>query len=142
MPTSDTDALWRPGPGDRSLPGDEVHVWRAALDLPAPAVAGFRSQLAADELERAGRYHFEHDRRHFIAGRGILRTILGTYLDTPPEQFRFRYNPYGKPGLSDHPDQDPIRFNVAHSQGLALYAVTIGRRIGVDVEQIRQDLAV
>src|SRR3954471_1862464 len=130
----EADALWPSPPADLALPGDEVHVWRAVLDLPPAAVMDLRRLLAADEQERADRFHFEQDRRHFIAARGMLRLLLGRYLRTAPEQLQFTYNPYGKPDLAAGPDAHPLRFNVSHSHGLALYAVTQGRRIGVDVE--------
>jgi 4'-phosphopantetheinyl transferase len=47
----------------------------------------------------------------------------------------FRYNPYGKPFLNGN---DFLRFNVSHSGGEALYGVTLGRAIGIDIERIRR----
>jgi 4'-phosphopantetheinyl transferase len=110
------------------------------LNLPASQIHRLRHTLAADELERAERFHFEKDRQHFIAGRGLLRLILGHYLDTTPSQLRFHYSDYGKPALVLSPRQAPLNFNVSHSYGLALYAVTLGREVGLDVEKIRSDL--
>jgi 4'-phosphopantetheinyl transferase len=34
-----------------------------------------------------------------------------------------------------------LRFNLAHCQGLALYAIAWGREVGVDLEYIRENLA-
>ena len=42
----------------------------------------------------------------------------------------------------ENPIGDAIRFNVSHSHGIALYAVTRGREVGIDLERIRSDLAV
>jgi 4'-phosphopantetheinyl transferase len=62
--------------------------------------------------------------------------LLGRYLGRSPESLRFVVNAHGKPGL----DLDiPIRFNLTHSGPWALYAVTLGREIGVDIERIRPD---
>ncbi len=36
----------------------------------------------------------------------------------------------------------PIRFNISHSRGVALYAVTCGREVGIDLEYMRSDLEV
>ncbi len=44
--------------------------------------------------------------------------------------------------LPGESDGDAIRFNVSHSHGVALYAVTRGRKVGIDLERIRFDLAV
>jgi 4'-phosphopantetheinyl transferase len=124
------------------LARDEVHVWRAALDVAPTEAAGLRKTLAADERARAGRFHFERDRAHFIVARGVLRAILGCYLTRAPECLSFCYNAHGKPALAGGPDAQAIRFNLSHSDGVALYAVARGREVGIDVERIRCNLAV
>ena len=116
-----------------ALGADEVHVWCARLDQPSEVIAQLRALLAPDELARAGRYHFEKDARHFVAGRGILRTLLGRYLARPPEHLCFEANAYGKPALAGG---GPLSFNLSHSRGLALYAFTRGRAVGIDIEHV------
>ncbi len=120
------------------LPGDEVHLWCAVLDQPDVTVQKLAETLAPDERLRAERFHFERDRRRFIVGRGVLRTILGRYLRLEPNRLQFCYGPCGKPalaGMSTRPE-GRLCFNLAHSQSLALYAVTYEREIGVDIEYI------
>ncbi len=134
------DRLWFPPPADLALSSDDVHVWRASLDLPASCVQSLQRTLAADELNRAERFYFQKDRKHFIAARGLLRAILSQYLDMEPGQLRFCYSPYGKPSLATTPGQDMLSFNVSHSHGLAIYALTRGREIGADLERVRADL--
>jgi 4'-phosphopantetheinyl transferase len=116
---------------------DEVHLWCAPLDQPAHVLTRFRRLLSADERARAGRYHFEKDTRHFIVGRGILRTLLSRYLRRSPEQLDFESNAYGKPALARG---GPLNFNLSHSHGLALYAFTLAREIGIDIEHMRADV--
>jgi len=123
------------------LGDNEVHVWRASLELPSPQVERLQRNLSKEELERANRFHFQRHRSHFIVARGLLRTILSRYLKTEPGRLRFQYGPKGKPELSGKTGQRPLHFNVSHSHGLALYAVTHDRKIGVDVEHIRPDVA-
>lgn len=83
------------------------------------------------------RFRFERDRRRFIVGRGVLRTILGRYLGVEPDKVQFRYSPRGKPYLAERFDSYGLRFNLAHSHELALYAFTRDREIGVDLEYVR-----
>jgi len=123
------------------LGDDEVHVWRAALNIKESRVQSLRRTLTADERARAERFHFQQDREHFIVARGLLRAILGRYLDVDPSQLRFSYSPYGKPSLARESGGGDLCFNLSHAGGLALYAVTRGRDIGIDVERIRADLA-
>jgi 4'-phosphopantetheinyl transferase len=132
---------WRAPPETSTIDPNEVHVWRAALDQTPSQIQDFHHRLAADEQARAARLCFERDREHFIAARGVLRNILGRYLNRAPESLSFCYGSHGKPALAGDLDEGAIRFNVSHSQGLALYAVTRGRELGIDLEHIRSELA-
>ncbi len=128
-------------PAKLSLEEDEIHVWRAHLGLDRERLERLAKTLSSDEQTRAARFHFARDRDHYIAGRGLLRSILGNYLATEPGQLRFSYNPYGKPELQSPANSGALQFNLAHSRGLALYAFTRRRQIGIDVEMIRPDFA-
>jgi len=78
-----------------TLGAEDVHVWRASLDVTATIVAALRQFLSANELVRAGRFHFESDRKHFIVARGYLRAILSRYLKIPAEEIKFVYGEQG-----------------------------------------------
>lgn len=137
VPTS-----WYPPPLSEtfSLKDKEVHVWRAVLDVEASRIQSLQQSLSTDEWERARRFHFQKDRDHFIAARGLLRVILGLYLSKEPDQLQFCYGPYGKPSLTQEFGGDTLRFNLSHSYGLALFAITRGRELGVDLEQLRSQV--
>jgi 4'-phosphopantetheinyl transferase len=120
-----------------ALSTSDIHIWCASLDQPSVRMYRLERTLAADEHERAARLHFERDRRRFVAARGLLRTLLGAYMGIPPHDIRFEYGPHGKPMLQQAPGAAAIQFNVSHSHGLALYAITRDREIGVDVEYVR-----
>lgn len=129
--------MWSFPPADLALSNNDVHVWRVSLDQPASRLQQLAQTLSADERTRAERFYFEKDRNHFIVGRGLLRTILGRYLDIEPGRLQFCYGARGKPALAETPGGSMLNFNLSHSQGLALYAVTCNREIGVDLECIR-----
>jgi 4'-phosphopantetheinyl transferase len=131
---------WQQAPSDISLPDDEVHVWRARLDRTDSSVKKYLGALSQDEQERAARFRFDKDRTHFIVARGLLRQTLAQYLKTTADRIAFRYNRFGKPCLTGICEQSLMQFNVSHSQGLALFAFSSGRDIGVDVEYIRPDV--
>jgi 4'-phosphopantetheinyl transferase len=115
--------LWHSPPTKLVLLQDVVHVWRADLNLPESRIQQLAQTLAPDEQHRAFRFYFERDRKHFIAGRGILRTILGCYLNLEPAQLQFSYSSRGKPELANTSTEGTISFNLSHSNGLALYAM-------------------
>ena len=133
---------WRCPPEVLVLGGDEIHVWRATLDQTPSQIQSFLHSFSPDELARVERFHFERDRGHFIVARGVLRAVLGGYLNRVPGCLSFCYGSHGKPALAPESDGDSIRFSVSHSHGVALFAVTRGREVGIDLEYIRSDLAV
>lgn len=128
------DAL---GGAESTIPADEVHVWRASLDQPVPVTRHLHTLLAADEVARAARFRFERDRNRYIVGRGLLRTLLGRYLQRPPSVLRFEYGAFEKPRLAG----DGPQFNLSHSGSLALFAFTDDVEIGIDVERDHVDFA-
>jgi 4'-phosphopantetheinyl transferase len=132
-----THQFWSPPPEGGPTWEAQVHVWLAELEQPTYAVQQLASVLSEDELLRARRFYFERDRQHFLVARGVLRTILGWYLALPPARLHFTYGSRGKPSLSAASGGEQLRFNVSHSHELALYAVTQGRDIGVDIEFMR-----
>ena len=133
--------IWPQAPASVSPKTGEVHVWRVDLEQPEDLVQKFRSTLEEDERSRADRFHFEKDRRAFTVSRGFLRHVLGSYLKTTPDAVRFSYGPYGKPALDGEHKNSSLRFNMSHSHGVGLVAVSDGREVGVDVEHVRADFA-
>lgn len=123
------------------LDSDEVHVWRVDLALGASDVETLRQVLSDDERARAARYHFLKDRERFTVARGILRALLGRYLNQEPRRLEFSYGPHGRPALAGENRTHDLCFNISHSDGLALYAFTRERQIGIDVERIRPEVA-
>jgi 4'-phosphopantetheinyl transferase len=133
-------SVWQSPPLTLVSSADEVHVWRASLNRPHDGLQRLQSTLSPDECERAGRFHFERHRQDFIAARGMLREILGLYLNAEPASLRFRYTSHGKPYLTDECGGQWLRFNVSHSGELALYAISRDRELGVDIERVRTDI--
>ena len=120
------------------LRNDQVHVWQALLDETPSQVDCFLRNLAADERARADRFYFERDRQYYIVARGTLRTILSYYLNRPPQSLSFRYGAHGKPALAAEPGEEAIRFNASHSHGVALFAISSGREVGIDLVYARR----
>ena len=129
--------LW---PVPRVLPTlkvDEVHVWAASLQQPAATVRALESLLSLQELNRADRFRNEADRCRYVVAHGVLRRVLAGYRKADPRRLRFTIGKNGKPALSDESGSTALRFNLSHTESMALIAVTLGREIGVDVERVR-----
>ena len=109
-----------------------VDVWRVALDGGTGGVV-----LSDDERARAARFRFERDRVRYAAAHTALRAILGAYLEVAPERLAFDHTSHGKPFVRG---ASSLSFNLSHSGDLALVAVAPGAAVGVDIEQVRDDV--
>ena len=119
---------WRPVRATEGI----IHVWRADLE----AIGDRPEQLLCPaELARAARIVPARKRVLWSRSRGMLRALLGRYLDRDPLDLCFALGPHGKPTLLQEGEATgDLHFNLSHSGGLALVAVTAGREVGVDVE--------
>ena len=118
-----------------------VHVWRADLDIDPAGLDHLFAHLSIEEKARAARFVSPIDQNRFKVGRGVLRELLGGYLQLPPANICIEAAPFGKPVLRKRPGVVDVRFNLSHSQGLALYAFARQREVGIDVEKIQPEFA-
>jgi 4'-phosphopantetheinyl transferase len=125
-----------------SLTETNAHVWYRELPGTAATIADFDKTLSPDEKNRAGRYKFDRHRNDFIMCRGTLRCLLGSYLDLPPAQIEFEYSSYGKPKLAESHRSRNLKFNLSHTDGMAMFAFARDRDLGVDVEKVRSDVEI
>jgi 4'-phosphopantetheinyl transferase len=121
---------------DRSfdLSGPVVHVWPVVTQVPELVAKELELVLQPEEKRRAYQFRFENLRCSFIARRAALRVLLGRYLNMGATSIDFSYETRGKPKIVGN---SPVRFNVSHSGGLALFAFAAHCDVGIDVEQIR-----
>jgi len=147
QPASADDG-WAPAPSRPRLPGGALHVWRADLTAVSDELAAL---LCAGERARADRLVSERTRRLWTRSRGVLRALLGLYLQRDPSTMRFSTGPHGKPALrgggrrspaaaSSGADLPELSFNLSHSRGLALFAFTGAGPVGIDVEVARRPI--
>ena len=130
---------WLPADPAPSMNQDEVHVWRVPLTLTEPEVERVTHCLDEDEQERAARFRRAHDGRCYRIAHSTVRTLLGAYLQREPQQIHFIRGPGGKPELAGA--ETGLRLTLSHSHELTLIAIARDRELGVDIEQIRPDLA-
>src|SRR5436305_1632681 len=118
----------------RRVCGSDVHVWVINLEASRPCVRELSSTLSSDEKARAASFKFEHLTTRYCVSRGLLRAFLGAYLATFPRNIEFSYGTCGKPCVAG---LDRLRFNLAHSGDMAVYAFASDCDVGVDIERIR-----
>lgn len=120
------------------LAENELHVWRAFLDLSPARNEEFSNLLSFDEKARADKFVVPHARHRFIAGRGIVRKLLGAYLGLAADKVKLNYSSEGKASLAAK-HESGVCFNISHSEGLGLFVFGGKGEVGVDVEKIKAD---
>ena len=112
-------------------------AWYALTSDLSGAAANERALTWLNDQERArhARFHEDDDRRMFLLGRVMARTLVGAALNLPPTAWQWREGAHGRPEVADRPD---LRFNIAHSAGMVACAVASGHEIGIDVEDLQR----
>jgi 4'-phosphopantetheinyl transferase len=115
---------------------NEVHLW-----ICMPAEIGDLSLLSAyptvlddGELSRMRRFHFEKDKHSFLVSHTMVRTVLSEYSSVEPPEWGFEHNDYGKPEIIEEQNPLRLRFNLSHTDGSTVCAVTQKTSVGADVE--------
>jgi 4'-phosphopantetheinyl transferase len=110
-----------------------VALWWAVLASAPEEIARVAAWLAPAEQERAARFGREGLAQRYVAGRALLRWLLGRTLGLPPHAVPIVRGVRGRPQLEG---DTGIDFNISHTAGIALVGIARGRRIGVDVERV------
>ncbi|MHB8596181.1 MAG: 4'-phosphopantetheinyl transferase family protein [Ktedonobacteraceae bacterium] len=135
-----SDQQWNIPPPDIVLQNNEVHVWRASLNAPLSNIESLKLLLTDEEVARAERFYFEKGRHGYIVTHGILRILLGRYLDVDPRQLRFGTNTYGKPSVENPARDARLHFNLSHTHELVVFAFTYLGEVGIDIEYMRANV--
>lgn len=113
-----------------------VSLWWTPLASGATEIARLSGWLAPAERARAARFGRVVLAQRYIAGRALLRWLLGRALGVPPPAVPLTRGARGRPRLAS---DTGIDFNLSHTDGNALIGLA-RERVGVDVE--RADRAV
>jgi 4'-phosphopantetheinyl transferase len=119
------------------LSDSEIHLWRSFTQTFESRGKELEMLLSGEELDRVERFYFQKDRIRFIVAHGILKMIVGRYLNMAPCLVSFRSGFNGKPELPGYCDSEAFSFNISHSYDLTIFAFSKFRSLGVDVEHIR-----
>jgi 4'-phosphopantetheinyl transferase len=107
----------------------------------AKLLAAQEALMAPDERARYTRFHFERDRRQFLATRGLVRSVLSCYAAVAPADWHFAVGEHGKPRIGSPAVTPPIHFNLANTPGLVVCVVSVAHeRVGVDAERIDREV--
>jgi 4'-phosphopantetheinyl transferase len=113
-----------------------VDLWcgRASAAEPGELEACCESSLREEERVFADRFRRLTTRNQHIVGRGMAKTLLAGH-QVSPQEIEFTVNAHGKPDIAA-PLAVKRPFNIAHTEGLVVFASCERGRIGCDVERL------
>jgi 4'-phosphopantetheinyl transferase len=125
-------------PAIPSLRTGELHVISALVGSLVPLLEELERVLSPEERSQSRRFRYGRDRARFVVRRGFLRMIVGAYAGRPASDLRLNRGPSGKPSFDVFVGGEDFCFSGSHSHDLVLYSFARRRRIGIDVELIRE----
>ncbi len=134
------DNTWQTAPDVLEISGDHVDIWLASTDPAERQLRAYKALLSPAEIARLKKFRMEFKSREYIVTRGLLRQVLTKMAGLDIAGVEFDYCEHGKPSLAGHAGGENVAFNVSHSHGVVLVALTLGGRLGVDLEKIRPKL--
>ena len=127
--------LWPSAPSARTIVAGHVHVYAWLLHGEATNIDAHLSLLQPEEVERAARFKFLRHRGDYVLAHAYTRRILAAYTGIHPEEIVFATDKFGKPRITR--PRTELTFNLSHTKGLCVLAVSHGQEIGIDVERLR-----
>lgn len=118
-----------------------VHLPVRSRELPSPGkVEVWLADLSRLPLDAgpAGMSRRERVIRRRIQQQFLLRLLLGAYLGMPGKDVLLARSPSGKPGLAPGMPRQGLQFNLSHSGGWIVLAMTREHPLGVDIEVDRR----
>jgi 4'-phosphopantetheinyl transferase len=105
-----------------SISDDQLNLYRQQL-------------LSPEERERELRFHFERDRKQFVITRALVRSVLSRYAALAPAAWEFTASSHGRPQVVQEAARH-LCFNLSHTAGLVVMAVSAAQDMGVDTENV------
>jgi 4'-phosphopantetheinyl transferase len=115
-----------------------VHAWifEPSSVSEAELISRCFDWLSAEEQSEREKLATHALKHTYLAAHALCRATLSHYAAVEPTRWRFDRAQHGKPFINEPADFGNLRFNLAHTHGLVVCAVSDGLEVGVDAEQI------
>ena len=117
----------------QDLSPDSIHMWSvrySSLDRYFPLLS---TLVSPEEEHKAAGFKKSDDTRRYTLRQGILRVILGQYIQEDPEKIQIVRKKSGKPDLRLDGRYSDVRFSLSHTDEMVCLGITLSCEIGLDI---------
>ncbi|NOQ77432.1 MAG: 4'-phosphopantetheinyl transferase superfamily protein [Methylococcaceae bacterium] len=111
-----------------------VDVWHGEVLPVEPDEQNYYLFLNKTEKQKAASFIRPELQQKYIKTRGLLRKVLGSYLNIKPQKISIKVAEYGKPFI----EEKEVFFNLSHTANKFVLAVSNTGEIGIDLEQYKK----
>jgi 4'-phosphopantetheinyl transferase len=94
--------------------------------------------LSVEERDRMQKFHAPRHRHTYLVAHALVRGALARELGCEPSELIFENNAFGKPSLVLPASHTKLEFNLSHTEGMCVVALSRSSRVGCDVESLNQ----
>jgi len=94
--------------------------------------------LSVEERGRMQKFHAPRHRHTYLVAHALVRGALARELGCEPSELIFESNAYGKPSLVLPDSSAKLEFNLSHTEGMCVVALSRFSRVGCDIESLNQ----
>lgn len=124
-----------PNPSQSSLSEVQIRYIDPANVVDTGLIAQMHTWLDSTEKARLQRYKQADHRHTFLVSHALTRKMLGKAIGCAPADIRLGVTGRDKPVLLAPSHEVPLHFNLSHTSGLAVVAMS-EQPVGVDVEHL------
>lgn len=127
-----------------SGPLSGIHLWFSFIDEinDEPLLAKYLTLLPRIERDILQRFHFPQHKKRYLVGRALARSVIAESINIAPQSIVFEREAYGRPYIVQPDKSRTIDFNLSYTDGLVALALYMEGKVGVDVENINNDIDV
>jgi 4'-phosphopantetheinyl transferase len=121
---------------------DEAHAWQVYPEDLSPATLTDRCLrwLSPDERARYEQFRTQKQQHDYLTAQALCRTTLSRYAPVHPSEWKFERCLHGKPRIAQPDRFESVRFNLTHTDGLAICLVSRVGEVGVDAEEMSSNV--
>jgi len=118
---------------NQDLSVDSIDVWYVSYSALDQNYMILSTLVSPEEKQKAAGFKKPDDTRRYTLRQGIVRVILGQYIQKDPAKIQIVRKESGKPDLRLDGRYSDVRFSLSHTDEMVCLGITLSCEIGLDI---------